>query len=493
MKTKGIRFRISKLLLKAEKKFWPRHKRRRNGKKKAHKNTVLYPYQKEGVIQIERFNGRALLADEMGLGKTIQALYWGKNFLDPKDGPIIVVCPATLKINWKREALQHLGWRSEILGSKKPWQLDRESSPIFIINYDVLNAWLEELRALRPQFIILDEVHYIKNKGTQRTKATRELTKRVKHIVALSGTPMTNRPAELWPILNILYPHVFPSFFDFGQEFCQPEKTFWGWVFRGATHLKRLHRRLRRTCMIRRRKVDVLKDLPAKTNQVVLLPLVRREEYDFAVRNFAQWLRKYHAAKASRALRAEYLARWGYLRRLVAELKYPAVQRWLDDRMEEAGSKIIVFGVHKKVLKPMYEHFNHRAVLVDGSVTGMKRQKAIDKFVHDKDTDMFLGNIQAAGVGWNGTVANSVAFAELAWTPGEHVQAADRAHRIGQKLPVNIYFLLAQDTIEEKLCEIVQAKSEDIDVALDGRKLSSFNIRSLLDDEILSAAPLRRR
>lgn len=248
----------------------------------------LRPFQSEGVRQIRDWNGVALLSDEVGLGKTVQALAYADRFLpDDPPGPIVVVVPSHLKINWKREALKHLGARAEILsGQRVPWDKEPPHDPnqIFVINYDVLvppgwrsrmklpvDSWVHWLIQLRPRMVILDEGHYVKNHQSRRTRACKKLCEGVDHVLILTGTPLPNKPHDLWSLLNILRPDEYPSRFAFCSEYTHATKYWWGWDFRGAKNLNRLHRLLRhpdRGVMIRRRKQDVLQQLPGMPRSI---------------------------------------------------------------------------------------------------------------------------------------------------------------------------------------------------------------------------------
>lgn len=457
--------------------------------------TEPYPFQRRGIRKIQKkFRGRALLADDMGLGKTPQALWWSKDHLG--HGAVVILCPATIKENWRREAARHAHMRAEVLyGRRPPWRgtLPKSTDDVYIINYEILGpvqrrstktrrrSWGNFLKDLRPRLIIIDECQYIKSRTAQRTRRVRELCRGVPHVIALGGTgAMNSRPAEMWPVLNILRPDVFNSFPDFGLEFCGAVRRPWGWEYKGATALKKLYRKLRRVCMVRRRKAAVLGELPPKTRSVVPMTLAPadRREYEEAAYDFLNWLQKTMPALARKAAKAEELSRMGHLKRLAGRAKLAGVIRWVEDFLSESGEKLIVYGLHKKVLRPLRDHFGRRCELVDGTITGRRRQAALDRFNHDKACRVLFGNIQAAGVGWNCTCTSYTAFAELGWTPGEHVQAEDRCHGIGRGTakPVHAYYLVAENTIEEYLCELIQRKQLVLEQILDGRKVRGVDI-----------------
>ena len=184
-------------------------------------------------------------------------------------------------------------------------------------------SWLPWLIQIKAQYLIGDEIHYCCNPKAQRTRAMKALSKLIPNMVALSGTPLTNKPAELWPILNMLRPDLYPSFFPFGHRFCKPEKIFGRWVFKGANDLGILHRRLISTLMIRRNKEDVIDQLPKKRRIVVPLELNDPKEYIFAQENFLDWLGQTNPSKTSSHTKAAALTKTGYLKRLAAQLKMP--------------------------------------------------------------------------------------------------------------------------------------------------------------------------
>lgn len=386
--------------------------------------TKPFPYQCEALEKISQFNGRALCALDMGLGKTPIALWWMRENRSVR--PTVVVCPAGLKYNWAAEAIKHINTRAEVLEGMIPPRRWRPFSHLIILNYTILPGWLSVIKELNPQLIICDECAAIKSPKTKRTKACRVLCKKAPYILGLSGTPLTNRPFELWSILNMIRPDLYPSAFDFGFAWTNPKKTIWGWSFDGAQNLSALHKELTENCMIRMRKCDVLSQLPPKSRYVVLLSLSDEREYRRAVSDFSGWLRENKKGSITRTLRAEALTKIGYLRRLAAKLKLRSIFEWVDDFLENDDSKLILFGVHKFFLSALQERYRKISILVDGSITGKDRQAAIDQFNLDTGTRLFLGNIQAAGTGWSCTSSSTVAICEFPWAPGDLLQAEDR-------------------------------------------------------------------
>jgi SWI/SNF-related matrix-associated actin-dependent regulator of chromatin subfamily A-like protein 1 len=431
--------------------------------------TTPYEFQLDGVRKMHHFNGRVLLADSMGMGKSLSALLFAHD--TDLARPIVVVCPASLKWNWEREAINHIGMRSHILNGKTPAQGFRLHHPLIIVNYDILGEWLPLLKSLHPQIVIVDESARIANPKTKQTKNTKLLCKQVPYVICLSGTPLINRPAELFPTLNLLRPDLYPSFWAFASHHCHPELKPWGWQYKGAENLSELRRTLRRNLMIRRRKADVLAELPKKSRSIIPLEIDDRSDYNLAVKDFLHWLSKISQSKARKAHKAEKLVKLGYLKRLAARLKLRSVFEWIDNFLQESDEKLIVFGIHKFVLGALYSRYHKISVLVDGNVVGRDRQYAVDQFNTAKHKRLFLGNLKAAGLGWSCTSSSVVAFCEIGWTPGEHIQAEDRIHGIkrGQKdVRARAYYLVARETCEEDLCVLIQKKQKVLEGTLDG-------------------------
>lgn len=430
--------------------------------------TKPHKYQVEGVAGIWKFKGSALLADDMGLGKTLQ---WLMFFAETHRSPGLVICPAHLKWNWEREAWTHFGLRSHVLEGQTIPKKFYLKHPLVIINYDILKFWLPVLAEINPRVVAIDECHKIANRSAQRTKLTRLLASRAKFRVCLSGTPLLNRPAELWTSLNLVCPAEFPSFRAFAERYCKPERKPWGMQYKGAENLSELRRKLRRTCMIRRRKADVLKDLPAQGRSIVPLEIKNRKEYVAAQKDFIGWLTKQSAGLAKKAIKAQQVVKQGYLLRLIARLKVPSVIEWIDNYQSESDEKLIVFGHHRSVLGELVKRYGSKCVLINGSVTGQARQRVVDRFNKDKRIKLLFANTTAANSGWSCTSTSTTAFCEFEWTSGEHLQAEARTHGLGRGrkgVRSHSYYLVGRDTIEDLLCKLLQKKQRDLEETLDG-------------------------
>lgn len=455
----------------------------------------LYPFQEKGVAFIEANKGRALIGDEMGLGKTVQALAYLQ--LHSNLRPAVIIVPASLKLNWEREINRWLtdNQKTEIISGKEIHTLNKDTD-IFIINYDILPEWQSTLSKLQPKILITDECHYYKNNKALRTKAVMKLGKSCNHIIALSGTPIVNRPIEILNAVSLIDPQLFPNRWHFLMRYCGAKNNGYGWDFTGSSNTKELHEKLTKSIMIRRLKKDVLQDLPEKTKSFVPIKLNNKKEYQAAESNFIRYIKnnietdfkqqlvgfmeKYNIEsidfgsyelekiKAEKASKINILTEIEGLKQLAVEGKIKGVIDWIKDFLE-SGKKLVVFTTHKFTIDKLYNEFKNMSVKVDGSVIGTKRQKAVDYFQNDSSIRLFFGNIKAAGVGITLTAASSVAIVEYPWTPGELEQAIDRVHRIGQKYPVNAYLLMALNTIEERIAHLLDKKQVVLNAVLDGQ------------------------
>jgi SWI/SNF-related matrix-associated actin-dependent regulator 1 of chromatin subfamily A len=474
----------------------------------------LKPFQRAGVAYLLE-QRRAFLADEQGLGKTIEALATLE-----ADGayPAIVVCPASLKLNWMREIERWLPGRSAQalsgLGAKRARSPDPSSiatepsaerttgaasgpsagaapippADITVVNYDILAARAPALAALAPKALVLDESHYCKNAAAKRTQAVGRLATSVPPdglVLALTGTPVMNRPPELIAQLRII-----GRLADFGSG------AQFGRRFKGVDAHVRLHWHLRSRCFVRRLKVDVLPQLPAKTRTVVPVELDNEAEYRLAETDVIAWLRSRPLdlseldAKVAAALRAERLVRLNALKMLAARGKLHAALAWIHDFCS-SGERLVVFARHREIQRAVIERFPH-ALHILGEDTHAARDASLEAFqAADKsDNQLIVCSIEVAGQGLTLTQASNVAFLELDWTPAKHDQAEDRCHRIGQQDAVNAWYLLAAGTIDETMGTLLERKRAIIGAVTDGREEDDEGIVDALARE-LAGEPYR--
>jgi hypothetical protein len=483
----------------------------------------LKPFQRAGVSYLLA-QRRAFLADEQGLGKTIEALA----ALEADDAyPAIVVCPASLKLNWMREIERWLPGRSaqalsgtgvKRSAAHEPRAEDaaqaqgHASAPgvedqtgaggytsapsepipaadITVVNYDILAARGPALSAIAPRALVLDESHYCKNAAAKRTQAVARLAATVPSeglVLALTGTPVMNRPPELIAQLRII-----GRLADFGSG------AKFGQRFRGPDAHVRLHWHLRSRCFVRRLKADVLPQLPAKTRAVVPVELDNEPEYRLAETDVIAWLRSRPLdlreldAKVAAALRAERLVRLNALKLLAARGKLHAALAWIHDFCS-SGERLVVFARHREIQRAVIERFPH-ALHILGEDTHAARDASLNAFqeVDASDNQLIVCSIEVAGQGLTLTQASNVAFLELDWTPAKHDQAEDRLHRIGQQDAVNAWYLLAAGTIDETIATLLERKRAVIGAVTDGREENDEAIVDALARE-LAGEPYRR-
>ena len=403
------------------------------------------------------------------------------------------------KLAKKYEALIKLETQYEI-ELEKPMDVFPKSD-IYIINYDLIHNRLSQLQDIDPQAIIMDECHYIKDSKTLRSKAVLKLCKGVKNVIALSGTPLTNRPKELFPTLNIIRPDLFSNYWKYAIRYCEGHKGKWGWDDNGSSNIPELNKILKENIMIRRLKNDVLKELPEKIRTVIPMDIDNMKAYQRAENDLVGWvLDKLESSlsgkseeekkiiideKITSTLAAEGLVKLSELKQVVAKGKMKGAIEWIQDHIDSNG-KLIVFCTHQKPIDDLMKKFSKIAVKIDGSVSIEKRQKAVDEFQTNDKIRLFIGNIKAAGVGITLTAASSVCFLELGWTPGEHDQAEDRAHRIGQMADVNAYYLIGKNTIEEDTMELIDEKRKVLKGVLDGAEVEEKELLKNLWNNILN-------
>jgi SWI/SNF-related matrix-associated actin-dependent regulator of chromatin subfamily A-like protein 1 len=431
----------------------------------------LMPFQRAGVEYAINAK-RCFIADEMGLGKTVQAL---ASIHKLNAYPAVIVCPASLKINWQREALKWLpkGKKVEVLRGRKG---NVPKADIVIVNYDILEYWAPLLNGFES--VVFDESHYCKNPKAKRTKAAIALADKIEEpIFCLTGTPVLNNPSELTAQLRIL-----GRLKEFGGAMKFRD------AYASTKHLPELNRRLRASMYVRRRKVDVLTELPPKRwSDVVVEPsadhMKKYREAEEDLISFlagqakksaeAQGATTHEAREAAliatmKAQAAEQLVAVNTLKRLASEAKYSLAVEWMDNFLT-SESKLIVFTWHKDLANRITEHYG--AVKLTGDSSMEERTKAVDSFQNDPEVKVFVSTLKAGGVGITLTAASDVLFLEQGWTPADMDQAADRAHRIGQQDSVTAWTLIAQDTIDEDIKELIAYKRELVDASTDGKVL----------------------
>lgn len=481
------------------------------------------PYQRAGIAFAANRRG-TLIADEMGLGKTIQAIglanYVGAN-------SILVICPASLKLNWKKEVEKWMVKPLDVgVASSKEHPAYCE---VIIINFDILKRYRKQLRQRKWDVMIVDESHTIKNPNAQRTreviggrfKKSKEQLKNLKKrerktfdlepltadkVVFLTGTPILNKPAEIWTACNFLDPATFNDQWTFWNRYCDYKKTRFGVDVGGRSNLEELQEKLRSSIMIRRLKKNVLKDLPDKFRQVIEIPVEEsglttterseikkqiKHEHEFMSKNkdkldrFRAIVREaeksgdmesYHRS-LRRLKEGEKASIWelARIRKETALLKAPLMISHVKELLD-SNNKIVVFAHHREVIEKLMRGLGSIAVQLTGADKDKDRQESVDRFQNDPEVRVFVGSIGAAGVGHTLTASSLVVFAELDWVPAKLIQGEDRCHRIGQTDSVLVQHFVLQGSIDASMADKIVDKQQMIDEALDKDALSEIAV-----------------
>lgn len=436
----------------------------------------LMEFQWEGIHFALKRGGRCLIGDDMGLGKTLQAIAVAKIYV--KDWPLLIVCPSSLRLNWKEELLRWLEHdidEEDILVIMTGRDIDRPLRRVNIVSYDLLRK-IPPTFLRRCQFIIADESHYLKSMTAKRSQALTPLIKNAKRALLLSGTPALSRPVELFPQINAISPILFPRYQDFVERYCAAHVGRFGYDVSGASNLDELHTLLRGSLLIRRKKEEVLSQLPDKQRQVLWVQTKPKAMKDVAkamdsLEDLKQAARNPSSEGHAKKLELEIKGTQNELYKLTALAKIESVTEFCKDTAE-TGCKFIVFLHHKEVMEQLDEYLTKKLKLgfirIDGSTPQGNRQMLCRKFQEDPRCRVALLSITAAGVGLTLTKATVVIFAELYWNPGSLLQAEDRAHRIGQRDCVLVKYLLARQTLDESMWSTVRRKLTVVGHSLTG-------------------------
>lgn len=420
-------------------------------------------------------NDRFILADDMGLGKTTSSIIAA---LESGAKKILIVCPASLKINWMREIEMYSNRRTLIVEGGK-WG---STFDFYIINYDIIKNYhslkdektgLQESLILKEKFdlAIIDEAHYINNTGAMRTQLMNDILDTISKVWLLTGTPMTSRPINYYNLLKIVKSPLTLNWQGYVKRYCKGfQFTANGrkiWKTDGAANLDELRERTKHL-LLRRLKTDVL-DLPEKIITPQFMELDNML-YQHEMEEFIK-IEKEDRKKESISIT---LSRLMSVRKIIAREKIPYTCELIDSFLE-LDKKVIVFTNFTDTLEMIKEKYSKQCVVIDGRTPKLKRQDAVDRFQNDPKVKIFIGNIIAAGVGLTLTAAEGVIMNDLSFVPSHHSQAEDRANRIGQRNVVNVYYPIFEDTIEMNIYNIIQRKKNNIEQVMgDGEYSESF-------------------
>jgi len=431
-------------------------------------------HQKEAIEKLLA-NDRFILADDMGLGKTTSTVIAS---IESKAKKVLIVCPASLKINWKRE-IENYSEDHVLIVEGKKWG---STFKYYIINYDILKNFhttenSEDSEAYQIilnegfDLAIVDEAHYISNSQAQRTKLLNDILAKIPKVWLLTGTPMTSRPINYYNLLRIVNSPLTLNWKSYVMRYCKGYQFRVGgrkiWNTSGASNLDEL-REQTKAVVLRRLKTDVL-DLPEKIISPIWLEL-KNSFYDDELTEFLR-ISEENKEKESITVTLNRLMK---LRQLIAIEKVEHTCELIDKVLEQ-GKKVIVFTNFTMSLDMIHEKYKKKSVILDGRMSKIARQESVDRFQNEDKIKIFIGNIKAAGVGITLTEADTVIMNDLSFVPADHSQAEDRAYRYGQKNSVLVYYPVFENTIEMTVYNILQKKKDIIDQVMgDGEYSESF-------------------
>ena len=459
----------------------------------------LFPHQVEGLAFLLS-RRRAILADDMGLGKTRQSILAMREAAP--EGPWLVVCPASVKRNWQREIeiaigtavpVTVVGERGVPGGAYRGW---------VVVNYDILKKHIDSLIALPWAGLIFDEAHYLKNHTSQRSKLSTQLVKAAPGepaVHCLTGTPLTNRPRDLFPLLQLVKHPIARSFFTFAKKYCGAFDNGYGLVTDGASNLGELTLQLHGV-MLRRTKDQVL-DLPPKIRTWLGLDVPlgtaaseMRQVIEMLMGGVSRQVHGGQRATTDRGAgrdRVQLLALLTKVRQKLAVAKVKQTIDFVQGALDQ-GEKVVIFTCFDAPATSLAEAFGDQAVLLTGATPSEQRQELVDRFQNDPSVRVFVSNLIAGGIGITLTAATQVVFNDLDWVPANHWQAEDRAYRIGQTRIVQVTYMIATGTIDMFIQNALAVKAEIVEAVVDGKTLvdaASGDILRELEETIRELSP----
>lgn len=434
------------------------------------KNRNLFKHQELAIKFLLKKN-KSILSDDMGLGKTKSAI--AAALLSGSE-KILVICPANAKINWFREITEYIDEEMVTIVKSGFWQ----PKVFTIINYDILNRFheiedkrkKEEIKSFineeKFDLLIVDEAHMIKNKSSIRGKIVAQISENIEKVWLLTGTPIANRPMDYYNLLKVCKIPVVDNFQHFAYRYCAAKsfnkklasgKVKRIWLTDGASNLEELHIKTK-NYILRRKKEDHL-DLPPKIISPFYLELDDRKGYDNAFNEYVEWLK----LEGRKLGPARQMTEMVILRKFISEQKVPLTLDMVNNFLEQSENrKIIIFTVFTESLKKLKEELGDIAVCHNGEMNEKEKQKSIDEFQANPNKRVFIGNIISAGSAITLTASDTTIFHDIDFVPSNHQQAEDRNYRISQDKTVNIYYPIFQDTIEEKIYEMLNRKKQVI-------------------------------
>ena len=444
------------------------------------------PPMEHQKVAIEKLlaNNKFILADDMGLGKTTAAVIAS---MESGAKKVLIVCPASLKINWDREIKNYTDRRVLIVEGRK-WG---STFDYYIINYDILKNYhtteksedSDDYKLLvneKFDLAIVDEAHYVSNATANRTRLLNDVLETIPRVWLLTGTPMTSRPINYFNLLKIVDSPLTLNWQSYVRRYCKGYQFTVGnrkvWNTSGASNLDELRERTK-SYVLRRMKTDIL-DLPEKIVTPVFVELSSKM-YDEELEEFT----RISNDKKDNETISVTLNRLMKIRQLIAYEKIPYTCEIIDKCLDQ-GKKVIVFTNFTMSLDMLHEKYKKNSVILNGSMSKEKKQESVDRFQNEDKVKIFISNIIAGGVGITLTAGEVVVMNDLSFVPAHHSQAEDRAYRYGQQNSVLVYYPVFENTVEKIIYNILQKKKGIIDQVMgDGEYSESFSkdlLKSLL-------------
>lgn len=427
-------------------------------------------------------HGNHINGSSCGVGKTLCSIFYAE-MLDLF--PCMVVCPASVKSGWLKEWKEtNPGRQVSVISTSSPPE-DFEAD-VIVINYDILGKRvtkengktsleirLDGMKKKSFSLVIADEIHFLKNRKSIRSKSFKKLTHKVPSVIGLTGTLIMNRPAELLNILMLIerikeiapddqYHHYF------FERYCNMKETNFGMDISGASNIKELNRLLKECCYFQVNKRDALKELPPISENVVECEIANKRAYKKADNDLLQFIEDKFKdqEKVDKAARAEFLVKLSTLKQLSLEGKIKSIKKWVEEWMEaNEEEKLLVFASQSAILTKIAGEFRE-GLLITGSTTTKKRDEILQKFALEKNKRVLFANIGCLGTGVDGLqkVCSNMAILELPPRPSDLVQVIGRLERSGQENPVTIQYLLSPETIDQDLWEMLKGKKDVTDM-----------------------------
>ena len=408
---------------------------------------------------------KAILADEMGGGKTMTSILACENIKGKK----LIVCPSSLKLNWQKEIKIVNKNATTYVVNGDGYQLSEiELNDYIIMNYDVLNKYLEKILITDYEVIILDESHYIKgvrNTGkpsSNRAKAALEIKDNINYRFELTGTPIPNHTKDIYNQLKFIDSPLAKNFFEFASKFCNPVQSVYGWCFDGSSNREELNQKLQQK-MLRRLKKDLL-DLPEKTRSFIPLKV--------NLRQYNKLVNEYMRNRNTYTTQGEHLVKLNAMRMEIAYLKIKDTIEIAENILEQ-DQQIVIITNFQRVVDELSEKFIDVCCTITGGDSSEAREKAVEDF-QAGDKKIIICNVIAGGVGLTLTASQTILFNDYDWCSSSMMQCEDRIHRIGQKKKCNIYYMTANGTIDEKITKMLSEKLENINKVIDNEDSGNF-------------------